>query len=120
MRVTSALWVSALIRRAFGSNMPALVARRGADEAGAIFIAIDRLDGTLDLYGPAPQTAFATSEPELRLFQQIRSRAAQPEIDQAIEKEARFDPDIWLVVIEDRAGRVMFDLAREPGSERGS
>lgn len=118
MRVTSALWVSALVRRAFGSNMPALIARRGAEEAGAIFIAIDRLDGTLDLYGPAPQTAFATSEPELRLFQQIKSRVVQKEINEAIEKETRFDPDIWLVVVEDRAGRVLFDLAREP-SERG-
>ena len=117
MRVTSALWVSALTRRAYGSDMPALVGRRGAEEAGAIFIAIDRLDGTLDLYGPAPQTAFATSEPELRLFQQIRNRVAQKEIDQSIEKEARFDPDIWLVVIEDRAGRVLFDLARDPSSE---
>jgi hypothetical protein len=119
MRVTSALWVSALLRRAFGSNMPALVARRGAEEAGAIFVAIDRIDGTLDLYGPAPQTAFTTSEPELRLFQQIRSRVAQKEVDESIAKEARFDPDIWLVVIEDRAGRVLFDLASEPTGAKG-
>lgn len=119
MRVTSALWVSALVRRAFGSNMPALIARRGAEEAGAIFIAVDRLDGTLDLYGPAPQTAFATSEPELRLFQQIRSRVPQTEVDASIAKEARFDPDIWLVVIEDRAGRVLFDLAGEPTGTKG-
>ena len=119
MRVTSALWVSALVRRAFGLNTPAMIARRGAEEAGAIFIALDRLDGTLDLYGPAPQTAFATSEPELRLFQQIRSRATQKDVDEVIAKEMRFDPDVWLVVVEDRAGRVLFDLARDPAGERG-
>jgi hypothetical protein len=111
MRVTSELWVSALIRRAYAAGMSALVQRRGAEEAGTIFIAIDRLDGSIDLYGPAPQTAFASAAPELRLFQQIMSRAVQAEIDKAIARELRFDPDIWLVVVEDRAGRVLFDLA---------
>jgi hypothetical protein len=111
MRVTSALWVSALIRRAFGLGMTALVQRRGADEAGSIFIAVDRLDGSFDLYGPAPQTAFASAAPEFRLFQQIKSRTQQAEIDEAITREQRFDPDVWVVVVEDRAGRVLFDLA---------
>jgi hypothetical protein len=111
MRVTSALWVSALIRRAFASGMAALVQRRGAEEAGSIFIAIDRLDGSVDLYAPAPQTAFASAAPEIRLFQRVKSRAPQAEIDEAIARELRFDPDIWLVVVEDRAGRVLFDLA---------
>jgi hypothetical protein len=115
MRVTSALWVSALIRRAYASGMAALVQRRGAEEAGSIFIAIDRLDDSVDLYGPAPQTAFASADPEHRLFLQIKSRARQTEIDEAIARELRFDPDVWLVVVEDRAGRVLFDLvpARE-------
>jgi hypothetical protein len=111
MRVTSALWVSALIRRAFASGMAALVQRRGAEEAGSIFILVDRLDGSVDLYGPAPQTAFASAAPELRLFQQIKSRVGQAEIDEAIARELRFDPDVWVVVVEDRAGRVLFDLA---------
>lgn len=111
MRVTSALWVSALIRRAFSAGMAALVQRRGAEEAGSIFVAIDRLDGSVDLYAPAPQTAFASAAPELRLFQQIKSRARQTEIDDALARELRFDPDVWVVVVEDRAGRVLFDLA---------
>jgi hypothetical protein len=114
MRVTSALWVSALIRRAFASGMSALVQRRGAEEAGSIFIAIDRLDGSVDLYGPAPQTAFASAAPELRLFQQIKTRVSPADIDEAVARELRFDPDVWVVVIEDRAGRVLFDLAPAP------
>lgn len=116
MRVTSALWVSALIRRANASGMMALIQRRGADDAGAIFITIDRLDGTADLYGPAPQTAFASAAPELRLFQLLKPRAQQAEIDETIAREMRFDPDVWVVVVEDRAGRVLFDLA--PALER--
>jgi hypothetical protein len=111
MRVTSALWVSALVRRAFASGMTALVQRRGAEEAGSIFIAIDRLDGTFDLYGQAPQTAFASAAPELRLFQQIKSRVRQAEMDETLTREMRFDSDVWVVVVEDRAGRVLFDLA---------
>jgi len=114
MRVTSALWVAALVRRAFAMVTPAMVSRRGAEEAGSIFIAIDRLDGTIDLYGPAPQTAFATAKPEIRLFNLIRSRASQAEIDAAIAKELEFDPDVWVVVVEDRAGRILFEIVPEP------
>ena len=114
MRVTSALWVAALVRRAFGVDTPAMVSRRGAEEAGSIFVAIDRLDGTLDLYAPAPQTAFATAKPEIRLFNLVRSRASQPEIDAVIARELDFDPDIWVVVVEDRAGRAPFEVTPEP------
>ena len=58
MRVTSSLWVGAYVRRCFGAGAFAAVARRGAEEAGAIFVIVDRLNGTADLYGPAPQAVF--------------------------------------------------------------
>ena len=44
----------------------AALRRRGAEEAGAIFIKVNRLDGTGTLYGPAPQTAFDEAQPSDR------------------------------------------------------
>ncbi len=42
--------------------------------------------------------------------------AAEPQPDQAVEerlsKEVRFDPDVWIVEVEDRAGRHFLDLAK--------
>ena len=56
MRLTSAIWVSAYIRRCHLEGAFAVVRRRGAAEAGAIFVKLDRLDGTAALFAPAPQS----------------------------------------------------------------
>jgi hypothetical protein len=58
MRLKSGIWVQAYIRRCAIEGAYAVVRRRGADEAGAVFVKIDRLDGTADLFGPAPQAVF--------------------------------------------------------------
>ena len=55
-RLRSDFWVAAYLRRCNGANRPAVLRRRGGDEAGAILIKVDRLDGTASLFGPAPQS----------------------------------------------------------------
>ncbi len=110
MRPTSALFVAAHIRRCFSEDAPAVVMRRGAEEAGAIFVLVDRLDGTSDLYGPAPQTAFETERPAGRLFQLIAERADSETITKRLQREVGFDPDIWVIAIEDRTGRSFLEL----------
>ncbi len=109
MRVTSSLWVSALLRRVYGEGAIATVERRGAEEAGAIFIVLDRLDGRADLYGPAPQSAFDDSQPSDRLFQKLIDAESLDAISARLEREKKFDPDLWIVAIEDRAGRTFFE-----------
>jgi hypothetical protein len=100
MRVTSELWVSALTRRVFSSGGFATVARRGASEAGAIFIVLrDRL-GQLALYAPASQTSYAEARPEERRFSLVVETEDDREIARRLEKECRFDPDMWIVEIE--------------------
>lgn len=89
----------------------AAVARHGADEAGAILVVVDRLDRTADLYGPAPQSAFAESRPADRLFQLLLSCSERAAIDARLADELKFDPDLWVVEVEDRSGRSFLDLA---------
>ncbi len=109
MRLKSGIWVSAYLRRCSVEGAFAVVRRRGAEEAGSIFVKIDRLDGTADLFGPAPQSAFDESRPAHRLF--ARCLAAQPEaeIEKYLVREIRFDPDVWIVDVEDRDGRNFLD-----------
>jgi hypothetical protein len=109
VRVTSSLWVSALVRRYYTEGAIATVARRGAEEAGAIFITMDRLNGLADLYGPAPQASFEESHPSDRLFQRLIESESFGSVSARLEKETRFDPDLWIVAIEDREGRAFFD-----------
>lgn len=111
MRVTSGLFVAALIRRAFSAGAFAAVTARGAEEAGAIFVVIDRLDGTLDLYGPAPQAVFE-DRPSDRLFTRLKERVSSADIGAALTRERRFDPDLWTLTIEDREGRAFVEVVK--------
>jgi hypothetical protein len=112
MRLKSAIWVAAYVRRCNVEGVFAAVRRRGAEEAGAVFVKVNRLDGTAALYGPAPQTAFDEARPSDRAFVAMAGEP-QPAPDADIEKlltsEIRFDPDVWIVEIEDRDGRSFID-----------
>ncbi len=110
MRVKSGLWVAAFIRRCYREGSPAVVMRRGAEEAGAIFVVVDRLDGNSDLYAPAPQAEFSEAAPSDRLFQRVKEGVAGDAIRLAIEREVRFDPDVWVLAVEDRSARSFLDL----------
>ena len=113
MRLKSALWVAAYIRRCDVEGVFAAVRRRGAEEAGAIFVKVARLDGTAELFGPAPQSAFDSAHPAERLFSPILAERLAPEekVEARLAREVRFDPDVWIVEIEDRAGRNFLDEA---------
>jgi len=111
-RLRTDIWVSALIRRASAAGAFVTVARKGAEEAGAVFLLVDRLSGETDLYGPAPQTAFYDEEqPSDRLFLLVLGAVERRKAEERIESETRFDPDLWVVEIEDREGRPFAELA---------
>jgi hypothetical protein len=108
MRLKSGIWVAAYLRRCNVEGVFAAVRRRGAEEAGAVFILVNRLDGTATLYGPAPQSAFDEAQPTDRMFSAVLgARAPVPaaEAEARIVREIKFDPDVWLVEVEDRVGR---------------
>lgn len=113
MRLKTNIWVAAYLRRCQTAGVFAAVRRRGAEEAGAVFVKVATLDGNAMLYVPAPQTVYDDSRPVDRYFMPI---AAEPVPEQKVEerlaKEIRFDPDAWIVETEDKAGRQFLDLAR--------
>jgi hypothetical protein len=109
LRVTSALWVAAYVRRCHAQGAFAIVARHGADEAGAIFIIVDRLGDAVDLYGPAPQTSFDEARPSDRLFQRLIDNQPMEAVTARLDRERGFDPDLWVVAVEDRDARVFFE-----------
>jgi len=113
MRIKSSIWVAAYLRRCQTQNIFGVVRRRGAEEAGAIFVKLALLDGNALLFMPAPQTAYEESRPTDRVFAQSTSApVAEQAVEDRLAKEMRFDSDIWIVEIEDREGRHFLDLAK--------
>lgn len=115
MRVTSELWVSALIRRAEAAGAFAMVVRKGAAEAGAIFVIVNDLQGGVQLHAPAPQTDYSLEHRPERRFECVIGDAgdaatAADEIAAKLDREKSFDPDIWIVEIEDKQGRSFIDM----------
>jgi hypothetical protein len=112
MRLKSAIWVAAYLRRCHVEGAFAVVRRRGAEEAGAIFVKVSRLDGTAALFGPAPQTAFDEARPADRRFASCLKQTFVDDaaVEARIVREVAFDPDLWLVEVEDRSGRAFLDL----------
>src|SRR5215510_2481882 len=114
MRLKTNIWVAAYLRRCQTAGVFGAVRRRGAEEAGAVFVKVATMDGKAMLYVPAPQTVYDESRPVERLFVPI---SPEPLPEQSVEarlaKEVRFDPDAWIIEAEDREGRHFLDLARQ-------
>jgi hypothetical protein len=113
MRLKSSIWVAAYLRRCQTEGIFGAVRRRGAEEAGAVFVKVALLDGNAMLYAPAPQTVYDDSRPIERIFAATSPRPVpEASVEERLAKEVRFDPDVWIVETEDRAGRHFLDLAR--------
>jgi hypothetical protein len=112
-RLRSSVFVAAYIRRCSVEGATAVLRRRGAEEAGAVFVKVDRLDGTAALYGPAPQSLIGEEDGERRFIRLTPPGATPLDAEERLQKEIRFDPDLWAVESEDRQGRHFLDLAEE-------
>lgn len=112
MRLRSDIWVSAYIRRAEIEGAFAVLRQRGAVEAGAIFIRLDCLDGRNALFGPAPQSDIEEDD-AMRRFRRMHDTdwVDAAALEDRLLREKKFDPDLWIVDVEDRQGRTFLDDA---------
>lgn len=109
-RVRSDLFAAAWLRRMNLSGGFAVLRRRGAEEAGAIFIRVDSGDGTAALYGPAPQSELGEDGIDRRFVAIVGPGATGLEVEERLQRETRYDPDIWILEIEHRDGEHGLDL----------
>jgi hypothetical protein len=94
------LWAGALIRRAEIAGAFATVARKGDARAGTVLVkAVNRRAGEARLYAEAFR-----GDGE-RVWMQPVPSTNEAELDAYVERQARIDPDLWLVEIDDPQGR---------------
>ncbi len=105
-RLTADFWVQAYLTRLRLADIPAYVVARGDATAGAVLVKQSPLDGTARAF----QRSFDPMTGE-RTWMTL-AEGAEHDVDAAIARQRDFDPDLWVIEVEDRAGR---HLLGEPG-----
>lgn len=102
-RLSADFWVRAYLARLRLAAIPAYVTARGDAEAGAVLVKLATLDGRAKAF----QRSFDLAA-DTRIWV-VLAEGAEAEVDAAIARQRRFDPDLWVIEIEDRAGRTLLD-----------
>lgn len=106
MRLTARMWVDAYLTRLRLSDIPAFVVAHGDDTGGAVLVKLATLDGKAQAF----QRSFDLMTGERNWM--VLSEGDEPEVDAAISRQRGYDPDLWVIEVEDKAGRHLLD---EPG-----
>ncbi|MDT0682222.1 DUF1491 family protein [Roseicyclus sp. F158] len=101
-RLATHVWVDAYLTRLRIEVIPAFIVARGDPTAGAILVKLNPLDGTARAFQRI--TAMDNTRPW-----DVIAEGAEADVDAVLSSQRRFDPDIWVIEVEDRAGRHMLD-----------
>ncbi|MCQ0092397.1 DUF1491 family protein [Roseovarius sp. M141] len=105
-RLTAEFWVHAYLTRLRGMDIPAFVTAHGDNTSGAVLVKLNTLDGQAAAY----QRSFDLMSGARKWDALIAG--AESDVDAAIARQCGFDRDLWVVEVEDRAGRHLLD---QPG-----
>ncbi len=103
IRLTADMWVSAYLRRLEMAGIPAYVTQRGDATAGAVLVKLATLDGRAVAYARSFDLASGT-----RAWVAL-SEGEERDVDAAIDRQKGFDPDLWVIEVEDRKGRHLLE-----------
>jgi len=106
IRLTADVWVSAYLTRLRLADIPVFVVTRGDATAGAVLVKVNTLDGNAKVY----QRSFDLMS-GARVWM-VLAEGIDADVEAVIAKQRSFDPDLWIIEVEDRAGRHLLD---EPG-----
>src|SRR4029079_11194327 len=110
MRLKSELWVKAYLRQWYSRGNFGAVLRIGAPEAGAVYVVINRLDGTANIFRPAPGPAYDENG-DRRWALAVPAAIPAAEIPAFISRHARVHHDICVIELEDREGPAGIECA---------
>ncbi|HAC51284.1 MAG: DUF1491 family protein [Sulfitobacter sp.] len=105
-RLTARFWVDAYLTRLRLQDIPAFVVAHGDDTGGAVLVKLATLDGKAVLF----QRSFDLMTGDRKWIELASGDEA--EVDATVARQRSFDPDLWVIEVEDRQGRHLLD---EPG-----
>ena len=105
-RLTADFWVHAYLTRLRLQQIPAFVVAHGDDTSGAVLVKLNTLDGKAVAF----QREFDLMAGNRRWAE--LAQGDERDVDASISRQRGFDPDLWVIEVEDRQGRHLLD---EPG-----
>lgn len=105
-RLASGLWVSAYLMRLRLADIPAYVTVKGDATSGAVMVKCATLDGQARAWQRSYD--FAAD----RRMWVLLAEGEEAAVDASVLRARQSDPDLWVIELEDRAGRNLLD---EPG-----
>ena len=99
-RLKTEVWAKAYIRRCTGENIAAVIVRRGDNTAGTVLLKINRLDGTCAVLAPT-----VGDDGTRAWFVATKDFVTEETADAYVARQLKFDPDLWVIEVEDRQGR---------------
>ncbi len=102
-RLAARVWVDAYLTRLRLAAIPAYVTAKGDATAGAVLVKLATLDGQARAF----QRSFDLMTGNRAWV--VLAEGPEPEVDAAIGRQRGFDPDLWVIEVEDRAGRHLLD-----------
>lgn len=102
-RLTTRIWVSAYLTRLRLMEIPVFVTRKGDATAGSVLVKLNTLDGSAKAF----QRQFDLMTGERQWI--VLADGLEADVDASLTKQAGFDPDIWVLEVEDRDGRHLLD-----------
>lgn len=109
-RLTSDMWVSAYLARLRIAAIPGYVVARGDAQAGAVIVKLATLDGQARAF----QRSFDLGA-DARVWV-VLAEGLEPDVDAVLTRQRGRDRDLWVIEVEDRAGR---HLLNEDGLAEG-
>ena len=103
-RLKAGIFVRALIRRAEVAGTSAFIVRKGMEDAGAIILKLATLDGSVQVLNQARM-----GDGALVWARPLGDAVPDAKANEWCDKQVKFDPDLWIVEIEDRQGRAFVD-----------
>lgn len=102
-RLTASFWVSAYRKRLDLHGIPCFVIRHGDDTSGAVLVKLNTLDGQARVF----QRSFDLMTGDRAWI--TLTEGEERSCDATCARQAGFDPDLWVLEVEDRQGRHLLD-----------
>ena len=105
-RLAAGVWVAAYLARLQAEGIPVYVVSRGDETAGAVLVKLATMDGQATAFHRVVDLMSGTRRWD------VLAEGVEADVDAAIQRQRGYDPDLWVIEVEDARGRHLLD---QPG-----